>query len=180
MVDSLMDINRMEAGQPIVDADAMRLPATLAKVTRRLQPLLAYKQIELTLQEQADLPAIWADNELVRRILVNLLDNALKFTPAHGRIIITLQTEPSQNGSEPGIRCLIHDTGPGIPAEFHEQLFDRFMRTNVGGAQIRGTGLGLTFCKMAVEAQHGRIWVEDAPANGTQFVFTLPGIPNFE
>lgn len=180
MVDSLMDINRVEAGQSIVDADAMRLPGILHKVTRRLQPLLAHKQINLSLQEAPDLPPVWADAELVRRILVNLLDNAVKFTPAHGRITIYLEAETAVNGAEPGVRCIIQDTGPGIPPEFREQLFDRFMRTNIGGAQVRGTGLGLTFCKMAVEAQNGRIWVEDAPEQGTQFVFTLPGIPNFE
>lgn len=180
MVDSLMDINRMEAGQSIVDADAMRLPPILEKVTRRLQPLLTHKHISLNRQQEENLPAIWADSELVRRVLVNLMDNALKFTPANGRITIIMQAEPAHNHSEPGVRCIIRDTGPGIPAEFREQLFDRFMRTNIGGAQVRGTGLGLTFCKMAVEAQHGRIWVEDAPESGTQFVFILPGIPDFD
>jgi signal transduction histidine kinase len=183
MVDSLMDINRMEAGQSIVDAEAMRLPPLAQQVVNRLQPLLAHKQISLTLDSPADLPAIWADAELVRRVLVNLLDNALKFTPGHGRITITLQPEPAANGHEPGVRCIILDSGLGIPPEFREQAFDRYTRTNPGGAQVRGAGLGLTFCKMAIEAQHGRIWVEDAPGGapqgGSQFVFTLPGIPVF-
>jgi signal transduction histidine kinase len=179
MVDSLMDINRMEAGQSIVDAEAMRLPPLAQQVVNRLQPLLAHKQISLTLAAPADLPAIWADAELVRRVLVNLLDNALKFTPGHGRIHITLQPEPAANGHEAGVRCIILDSGPGIPPEFREQAFYRYTRTNPGGAQVRGAGLGLTFCKMAIEAQHGRIWLEDAPKGGTQFVFTLPGIPVF-
>lgn len=182
MVDSLMDMHRMEAGRSIVDPDAMRLPQLVEMVTTRLQPLLTHKAITLTVTAVPDLPPIWADAELVRRVLVNLLDNALKFTPAHGRITITLQPEPAQSGYEPGVRCIIQDSGPGIPPDFREQAFDRYTRTNPGGAPVRGAGLGLTFCKMVVEAQHGRIWVEDAPGGGaagggSQFVFTLPGVP---
>lgn len=179
MVDSLMDINRMEAGHTIADPDAMRLPPLVTQLSHRLQPLLAHKQISLTVETAVDLPPVWADAELVRRVLLNLLDNALKFTPAHGRISLHLQTEPAPDGQEPGIRCIITDSGPGVPPAFRQQLFNRFMRTNPGGAQVRGTGLGLTFCKMAIEAQHGRIWVEDNPDGGSQFVFTLPGIPDF-
>jgi signal transduction histidine kinase len=111
-------------------------------------------------------------------VLINLLDNALKFTPVNGRICVQLQSEPPLTPQhEPGIRCLISDNGPGIPVEHREQIFNRFMRTNRGGAQIRGTGLGLAFCKMAVEAHNGRIWVEAASEDGSQFIFTLPGIP---
>ncbi|MBX3059618.1 MAG: GAF domain-containing protein [Anaerolineae bacterium] len=182
MVDSLMDMHRLEAGRSIVDPDAMRLPPLVEAVAARLQPLLAHKGIVLTITSPPDLPPIWADAELVRRVLVNLLDNALKFTPANGRIAITLQPEPAQPGYEPGARCFIQDSGPGVPPAFREQAFDRYTRTNPGGAPVRGAGLGLTFCKMVVEAQHGRIWVEDAPGGGavgggSQFVFTLPGVP---
>lgn len=83
-------------------------------------------------------------------------------SPAGGAITIELAQEPPAPAeSEPGIRCIISDTGPGIPAIHKEQIFDRFVRVNVGGAQVRGTGLGLTFCKLAIEAHNGQIWVED-------------------
>jgi signal transduction histidine kinase len=141
-----------------------------------LQPLLAHKDMTLMITAVPDLPPIWADAELVRRVLVNLLDNALKFTPAHGHITISMQPEPAQTGYEPGVRCTIQDSGPGIPPDFRERAFDRYTRTNPGGAPVRGAGLGLTFCQMVVAAQHGRIWVEDAPDGGSQFVFTLPGV----
>ena len=177
MVDSLMDINRMEAGQLIVEAEAMRLPPLVEQVVKRLRPLTSVKQINLTFTMPDDLPPIWADADLVRRVLINLLDNALKFAPSGGRVNGRLQAEPGSDNHEPGIRCTISDSGPGIPTEFRELVFDRYMRTNPGGAQVRGTGLGLTFCKMAVEAHNGRIWVEDGPDGGSQFVFTLPGIP---
>lgn len=177
MVDSLMDINRMQAGQLVVDAEAMRLPPLVNQVIERLRPLIRHKQIDLHFEMADGLPAVWADADLVRRVLINLLDNALKFTPDGGRVYGRLQPEPAAKRQEPGLRCIISDSGPGIPPPFRERVFDRYMRTNPGGAQVRGTGLGLTFCKLAVEAHNGRIWVEDGPDGDSQFVFTLPGIP---
>jgi len=182
MVDSLMDINRMEAGQEVVDAEAMHLPPLVTQVIERLQPWAQERHIQLNFETGLDnLPAVWGDAEVLRRVLINLLDNALKFTPSGGMINGRLLPDESTiPGYEPGIVCIIQDTGPGIPAEAREQVFDRFTRTNQGGAPIRGTGLGLTFCKLVIEAHNGRIWVEDNPIGGSQFVFTLPGMPIFE
>jgi signal transduction histidine kinase len=175
-----MDMTRLEAGQMIVEAEAIYLHPMTQKMVARLQPLAAQRSISLSFTFATDLPAVWADEEMIRRVLINLLDNALKFTSANGRIHGHLQPEPSRSPQhEPGLRCLIRDTGPGIPAEQREQVFNRFMRTNSGGAQVRGTGLGLAFCKMAVEAHNGRIWVESASTGGSQFIFILPGIPVF-
>ncbi len=195
MVDSLMDINRLEAGQLIVEAEAMRLPPLAEKVIAHMQSLADEKQVTLTAvvlppsltnavaePVEAQLPAVWADEELVRRILVNLLDNALKFTPAHGRVTIELQPDPQPiPGYEQGVLCAITDSGLGIPADQRDRIFERFVRISRGGAQVRGTGIGLSFCRLALEAQDGRIWVEDAPAEeqGSRFLFTLPGIPLF-
>jgi PAS domain S-box-containing protein len=180
MIDSLMDINRMEAGQAVVEADAMRLPPLVEQVMARLAPLAAQREVALRLNGEDDLPVVWGDREMLRRVVVNLLDNGLKFTPAGGSITVTLSRETAvAEGYQPGVRCAISDTGPGIPPEFREQIFDRFMRTNRGGAQVRGTGLGLTFCKLVIEAHDGRIWNEARPGGGSQFIFTIPGIPIF-
>lgn len=182
MVDSLMDINRLEAGQNVVDAEAMRLPPLAEQVLTRLQPLAQERQIALSFDlGPTDLPAVWGDAEVLRRVLINLLDNALKFTPAGGQVNGRLQADPTPiPGYETGVICTISDTGPGIPAAARELVFDRFTRTNQGGAPVRGAGLGLTFCKLVIEAHNGRIWVEENPAGGSQFAFTLPGIPLFE
>lgn len=180
MVDSLLDINRMEAGQAVIDPDALNLTRLAQSVVERLQPLAQRQNIHLRLEPTPNVPPVWADEEMVRRVLVNLLDNALKFTPAGGEVVC--QIEPfaaSTPAHEPGARCLISDTGPGIPAAARELIFDRYMRTNQGGAQVRGTGLGLTFCKMTIEAHNGRIWAEASPSGGSCFIFTLPGIPVF-
>ncbi|PIE81686.1 MAG: hypothetical protein CSA11_03280 [Chloroflexi bacterium] len=182
MVDSLMDINRMEAGQDVVDAEAMHLPPLAEQVVMQLQPLAQERGIHLHFAPPpAALPAIWGDREVLRRVLINLLDNALKFTPAGGSVNGHFRPDlPAAPHYEPGIICIIEDTGPGIPPEAREFVFDRFTRTNQEGAPIRGTGLGLTFCKMAIEAHNGRIWVEDNPQGGTQFLFSLPGSPIFD
>lgn len=181
MVDSLMDINRMETGQFVIEAEAMRLSPLLGHVVERLRPLAMQRRIDLQVEYAPDLQPVWADAEIIRRVLVNLLDNALKFTPANGRILAQLQNEPWPTADfATGVRCTISDTGPGIPPQFQEQIFDRFMRTNRGGAQVRGTGLGLAFCKMAIEAHNGRIWAANQSQGGSRFVFTLPGIPDFD
>ncbi len=178
MVDSLMDINRMEAGQVTIEVDGINLARIAEKVVKRLQVLAAQRHITLEFHAEPELPAVWADEDMIRRVLVNIIDNAIKFTPEGGHVACEIVTESALDPThEPGARCIINDSGPGIPAEDKDKIFDRYMRTNQGGARVRGTGLGLTFCKLAVVAHNGRIWVEDAPGGGSQFVFTLPGIP---
>lgn len=180
MVDSLMDINRMEAGQAVIDPDALNLARLAQTVVERLQPLSMRQNITLRLEVATAIPPVWADEEMVRRVLVNLLDNALKFTPAGGQVLCQVTPFPADTPThEPGACCRISDTGPGIPAAARELIFDRYMRTNQGGAQVRGTGLGLTFCKMTIEAHNGRIWAEESATGGSCFIFTLPGIPIF-
>lgn len=178
MVDSLMDINRMETGQLVVEAEAVSMPSLIDKVTKRLNVLASQRQILLTQQFAPDLPLAWADEDMIRRVVVNLVDNALKYTPSEGHVHCRVIEEPAQTQDRDcGIRCVVSDTGPGISEEYRDQIFKRFARTNKGGARIRGTGLGLTFCKLAVEAHDGRIWVEEHVNGGSEFIFTLPGVP---
>jgi PAS domain S-box-containing protein len=178
LVDSMMDISRMEAGRAVVEADAMHLPPLVNRVLERLEPLSSQKKITMQFECEPKLPPVWADEEMIRRVLMNLLDNALKFTPSGGKVIghLTAESRPS-DWPGGGVRCVITDSGPGIPEDVGDRIFDRFMRTNLGGGQVRGTGLGLAFCKLAIEAHGGKIWVEAAPGEGSRFSFTLPGVP---
>jgi signal transduction histidine kinase len=180
MVDSLMDIHRLEAGRLVLDVEAMRLPPLIERVLAYMQPLADERGTVLLGPGELDVPSVWADAELMRRVLVNLLDNALKFTPAGGKVIVEAAPWDGPDAAhDRGVRCTITDTGPGIPADHRERIFDRYTRIDSGGTQVRGTGLGLTFCKLAIEAQGGAIWVEDAPDQGSRFIFTLPGPPIF-
>jgi signal transduction histidine kinase len=103
--------------------------------------------------------------------LINLLDNALKFTPEGGEIAVGAHKQPGGKW----VACSVADTGPGVPPEFREEIFKRFGQVPGRRGRRRGTGLGLTFCQLAVVAHGGRIWVEARPdAPGALFTFTLP------
>lgn len=178
MVDSMMDIVRAEAGKFIIDAEVMRLDDLTASVVSYLQPLAYQRHIQLSLRYDTPSPLVWGDPIILRRVLVNLLDNALKFTPSGGKVAVRLESETSPiPGYTPGICVAIQDSGPGIPPEQRERIFERFVSFNQGGGQMQGTGLGLTFCKLAVEAHGGRIWVSAPPGGGSVFSFTVPGLP---
>ncbi|HZY41170.1 MAG TPA: ATP-binding protein, partial [Anaerolineae bacterium] len=109
----------------------------------------------------------------IGRVLTNLLDNALKFTPAGGQI--TVLTE--RWAADPAfVRCAVRDTGPGIPPEFRTRIFERFAQLPDQSGRRRGTGLGLSFCHLAVEAHGGQIWVDTAPGGGSEFSFTVKAV----
>jgi signal transduction histidine kinase len=109
-----------------------------------------------------------ADEGLIERVLQNLIGNAIKFTPPGGAIGV-LAEAPS---AEPGwVRISIRDTGPGVPDELRGRLFQKFAAGQQAG---RGSGLGLAFCRLVVEAHGGRIWAEGEPGQGAIFIFTLP------
>jgi signal transduction histidine kinase len=119
------------------------------------------------------LPPLTADVGLLRRMLVNLISNAIKHTPPY--TAITLGAEVDHTVA----RIFVHDTGPGIPADVQRRLFERFAATGDTSQVQSNTGLGLTFCKLATEAQGGSISVASAPGQGTTFTIALPvEIPN--
>jgi signal transduction histidine kinase len=111
--------------------------------------------------------AVFADPSLTQRIVVNLLNNAIKFSPQGG--VITLQAAHASEGT---VTISVHDQGPGIPVAWQRRVFAKYGQ--VSGGKSGGSGLGLTFCKLAVEAQDGRIWLESEAGNGTTLHFSLP------
>jgi signal transduction histidine kinase len=106
-------------------------------------------------------------------VLQNLVGNAVKFTPPGGQIMVrAAQCEQELQGVLYQFLCVsVEDNGPGVPLELQDNLFKKFV---VGEQQASGSGLGLAFCKLAVEAHGGRIWVDSEPGNGATFTFTLP------
>jgi signal transduction histidine kinase len=105
----------------------------------------------------------------MQRVLINLLDNAFKFTPRGGHVHIQVESESD------AIRLRVIDTGPGIPVEERRRIFEKFTQVKGHRGSRTGTGLGLAFCQMAVEGHGGRIWVEDGPGGeGSCFVLTMP------
>jgi len=174
LVDSLLDISKMESGIISLEREPVELRSLCSSVAEELSPLAEELEVNLQLALPPGLPLLDVDGPKIERVLLNLVDNALKFTPAAGNVIIHACLPGTPNIPDGFIRVEVQDTGPGIPDEFKERLFDRYAQIDGIRGRRRGTGLGLTFCRLSVEAHGGRIWVEDNPRGGTVMVFTLP------
>lgn len=171
LVSNILDVSRLESGQMPVQPEEVRLRQIILDTVDSQKPLAAAKQLLLVTEIPSTLPPAAADMALLERILQNLLDNAIKFTPNGGEVRVTARLEDSGNGHRDQIKIAVTDTGPGIAPELQEVLFQKFV---AGDGESCGSGLGLTFCKLAVEAHGGRIAVESEVDQGTAFTFTLP------
>jgi signal transduction histidine kinase len=170
MVQSLLDIARMEEGKLPLHPEVCPVDELVGTVARECEVPYSSKGVSLEAQIPAGLSPIYGDRDLLKRVLLNLLKNALEHTPAAGRVIVGARHE------DPGsLRVWIEDTGVGIPEALQGKIFEKFVQVQLREArQRRGTGLGLTFCKLAVEAHGGRIWVESQEGKGSRFSFTVP------
>jgi len=171
LVDSLLDISKMESGAMTLDREPTPLAPLVTTVLDELRPLADELEVALDAEIPRDLPPLAVDAAKTERILLNLVDNAVKYTPGEGRVWVEAEPDPADAGFA---RIRVCDTGPGIPDEFKQKLFERFVQVAGQRGRRRGTGLGLAFCRMAVEAHGGRIWVEDNPGGGAVVAFTLP------
>jgi NtrC-family two-component system sensor histidine kinase KinB len=169
-VDSLLDISKMESGELTLDTSPTELANLADSVCVELSPLAHELNIEINSQIPDALPLLMIDADKVERVLSNLVDNALKYTPANSVITIRAHMPDSKYM----VRVEISDQGPGIPEEYKRRLFDRYVQIQGRRGARRGTGLGLTFCRLVVEAHNGLIWIEDNPIGGSIFAFTLP------
>ena len=167
MVSSLLDVSKMEAGEMKLNLTQCELLAIAKKALAKVEPLKGGRQLVLS---GADEPGtVMADAELIARVFQNLLGNALKFTPDDGRVTVSI--EPSADA----VRALVQDTGLGIPPQYRERIFEKFGQVeNRATSQKYSTGLGLTFCKLAVEAHGGQIGLDSEEGRGSTFWFTLP------
>lgn len=168
LVDALLDVTQMESGDFELIFGPVDLAYLIQRICDRTAPILKTYEITLQASVPPELPTVVADEEKVDRVLANLMDNAIKFTPAGGSV--TISAEENQDT----ILVSLTNTGPIIPPGDRERIFERFAHASVS-RHSRGFGLGLTFCRLAVEAHGGQIWVEPAQdAQGNRFVFTLP------
>lgn len=183
LVDSLLDISQLEAGQMRLEIKARSLPDLIDRARERVAPLALEDGIILQSDLPPDLPPVAVDEDLVTRVLVNLLDNAIKFSPqgsvvsvrANGVSAVPTFEGSSESASQHYVSVSVTDTGPGIPEEYREKVFEKFSQVEEQESRRgRGSGLGLTFCKLVVEAHGGRIWVESQMGQGSTFTFTLP------
>jgi PAS domain S-box-containing protein len=170
LISSLLDISRLEAGQPITNHKEIEAARLVVDAVDPLLPALETKQQTIKIDLAEGLPSIWIDEDMIRRVLINLVENAAKFTPAKGEIKIQVVLV---NGA---IQFSVQDSGPGIPHEALDLIFEKFRRINTENTP-KGLGLGLAFCRLAVQAHGGRIWAESEMGEGSRFYFTLPPNP---
>ncbi len=167
LIDSILDVARLESGKAELNYQVIGVEDMVREAVEQVRPVAIGRDIHLSFSVPPDLPLMHGDRDLLLRTLMNLLDNALKFTLPGGEVQVTVG-RPSADS----LQFAVSDTGPGIPPEYQERIFDRFAR--LPGAKMRGIGIGLAFCKLAVEAHGGRIWVESQPGKGATFKFTIP------
>lgn len=165
LVNGILNISRLETGHMPVNRQPLEMTTLVREVLDAQRSLAAEKQIVLENGLPQTEAAVDADPGLIARVLQNLVGNAVKFTPPGGSIGVQVETIAES------VRVTVNDSGPGVPPEIEKQLFNKFVR---GEQRERGSGLGLAFCRMAVEAHQGEIWYEGRPGKGARFVFSLP------
>ncbi len=166
LTNSLLDINRLEAGQPLANPQAVSVMILINDAVDAVIPMSQTKEQQISISAE-NLPEVLVDGDMIRRVIINLLENAVKYSPAKG--IIRLGTELSQTH----VIVWVQDDGPGIPNHERERIFEKFTRLPAKDG-TKGLGLGLAYCRLAVLAHGGRIWAESVQGNGATFKFTLP------
>ncbi len=166
MVNNLLDVSRMEAGMITLNVEPLQLDEVIAEVARKIEPLLQGR--ELVIETDPLLPTSYGDRNMLERVLDNLVSNAVKFTEASDRVSI------GATYADGDITVSVSDEGLGIPEGEFEHIFDKFRQAGNNTSNKPSSGLGLAFCKLAIEAHGGVIWVESEVGKGSRFLFRIP------
>ena len=170
LVDSMLDVSRLEQGEVPLQQSLVDVHELIQAVGRQVNPRAKEKLMDLTIAPLPNLSSIWIDGSMIRRVLINLIDNAIKYTPSQGKVSLIT----TSNGKS--LTFAVSDNGPGISKADQSHIFDKFSRVNYSSETPSGIGLGLAFCKLATEAHGGKIWVESegVPGQGSTFYLSIP------
>jgi signal transduction histidine kinase len=166
LIGDLVDVTSIDAGKLAVTPKRQDLCELVAEAMATFEPVASAKGIALRSESAEPCAMVNFDHDRMMQVFANLLTNAIKFTPEGGQVSIRVE------GAEDKVLCRVSDTGPGIPADLLEPVFERFWQ--VGNDDRRGMGLGLYISKYIVEAHGGTIWAESKPGEGGRLYFTLP------
>jgi NtrC-family two-component system sensor histidine kinase KinB len=178
-IDELLDLTRIEAGQLRLQHERVDLYAIIDQVVRALRPRFEDAEINLGIVREAPEAIVWGDAARLRIVFANLLTNALKYTPRAGEVSVrVLSRQNAAAEGKPALHIAVTDTGPGIPPEFHERVFEKFFRVEHhrpdGQEGVRGAGIGLYLCRQIIEAHGGSIaCVSGSHGLGTQIAIEL-------
>lgn len=167
MTQELLDLSRIESGQVQLNFETVSPRKLIHSAADRMKAQVERANLKLDVKCEDGLPNIRADKGRLEQVLVNLIHNAVKFTKPGGRISLGAEPVPG------GVRCVVRDTGVGIPSESLFRIFERFYRVD-SSRTGSGTGLGLSISKHIVEAHGGKIWVESEEGSGSNFFFFIP------
>lgn len=169
MINNLLDINKMEQGEVVLKKERFSLEALIRNVAGQMDIVAQSQKKNISVEAAGNMPPVTADKHFIGRIVSNLVNNAIKYSPSQGIISVKAFFRPDEN-----LHVVeVADTGRGIPNEYLDKVFDKFVQVEKKDAKV-GHGLGLTFCKMAVEVHGGKIWVESELGKGSTFIFTIP------
>ncbi|MBP8911755.1 MAG: PAS domain S-box protein [Phycisphaerae bacterium] len=171
LIDDVLDFQKLNAGKMRLNMQPNSIAAAVNEVFNTMQPNAAKSGIHLAVDLQPGLPTAVYDNDRILQVLINLVSNAIKFTPQGGHVQISVSSQPDH------VVVRVSDTGYGIPQEDLSKIFDRFYRVHRPGKEIKGTGLGLAIVSKIVAAHGGRIEVESELDKGTTFTLFLPLVP---
>jgi len=167
LVNSLLDINRLESGQTVATLQTWKPEKLIESAVKDVLPSANGHHQQIKTEIAAQLPNVFVDVEMIRRVIINLLENAVKFSQVDTVIEIGAKVDGLN------VQFWVKDTGPGIPANARERIFEKFARLK-GKDRPSGLGIGLAFCRLAVHAHGGKIWVESEEGKGSKFIFVLP------
>ena len=168
LIEQLLDLEQLETGQAVLSKSKGSLSSLIVEAVEEVLPVAEGRGHVLSFDLGSNsLPLVDMDSEMIRRVLINFLENAIKYSRSEGNIAVAMER------AENFLRVGVSDNGPGIPKEDQKRIFEKFARVQRKG-RPKGLGLGLAFCRLAVEAHGGRIWVESEPGQGSTFYFTLP------
>ncbi|MDJ0508727.1 MAG: histidine kinase [Crocosphaera sp.] len=168
LISDILQASKSMNAQLHAEQTEVFLPPLSTEILRQYRNLFAEKSLTLTQDIPQDVPAVYADEELIRQVIVNLLDNAIKYTPQGGEINFSILHRTSQK-----VQVSVCDTGPGIPEEKQERIFEGHFRLQ-RDREKEGYGLGLSLCRKIIRVHYGQIWVDSVPGQGSCFHFTLP------
>lgn len=170
IVDDILDLTTMDAGRVRMSCRRIDVNRVLSDAMDVIQPLAADKKIEVTIVE-SEIAHVHADPDLLKQLIMNLLENAVKFTQESGHVTVSIESDAT------AIRLVVKDDGPGIPQDKLDAIFERFYQLDGSNARSHGgSGLGLAICRSIATWHDGRIWAESGESDGSRFVVSLPRV----
>jgi len=171
-VNRILDLSRMEAKMMEYRFEKCNILLIIQKIVLKMLPLAQKKNISLEFKHPSEFSLVNMDQERIGQVVENLVENALKYTPEGGRVLIVAYLLDNEN--QRNVRVSISDNGQGIAEEDVDRIFEKFRRIEKGKETIRGTGLGLSICKHIISVHGGKIWAKSKLGKGSCFFFTLP------